>query len=135
MARYGSLEVFKFACYLSIPILMTYFIAGNPRNLEAIIRNVRAQSLCPHCDMLTGTRAVTLLCVQMHRPCSHRPHGAARVRCLPAGGSTPAQCGGAAGAPAAEQAAEQVRSCRWATGLCTPARAVRVCSSPAAARA
>ncbi len=112
MARYGSLEVFKFACYLSIPILMTYFIAGNPRNLEAIIRNVRAQSLCHHCDMLTGTRAVTLLCVQMHRPCSHWPHGAARVRCLPAGGSTPAQCGGAAGAPAAEQAAEQVRSCR-----------------------
>ena len=45
MARYGSLEVFKFCCYLSIPILMTYFIAGNPRNLEAIIRNVSAFDL------------------------------------------------------------------------------------------
>ena len=41
MARYGSLEVFKFCCYISIPIMMTVFIAGNPRNLEAIIKNVR----------------------------------------------------------------------------------------------
>ncbi|KAK9819575.1 hypothetical protein WJX81_004058 [Elliptochloris bilobata] len=39
MARYGSLEAFKFCCYISIPILMTYFIAGTPRNLEAIIKN------------------------------------------------------------------------------------------------
>ncbi|CAL5221165.1 g3305 [Coccomyxa viridis] len=39
MARYGSLEVFKFGCYLSIPVLMTVFVAGNPGRLEAIIKN------------------------------------------------------------------------------------------------
>ncbi|BDA43715.1 Uncharacterized protein DDB_G0276777 [Coccomyxa sp. Obi] len=39
MARYGALEVFKFGCYISIPILMTVFVAGDPARLEAIIRN------------------------------------------------------------------------------------------------
>ena len=32
--------MFKFCCYVSIPVLMTVFIAGNPARLEAIIRNV-----------------------------------------------------------------------------------------------
>ena len=35
------LQVFQFGCYLSIPVLMTVFVAGNPGRLEAIIRNVR----------------------------------------------------------------------------------------------
>ncbi|CAK0781994.1 hypothetical protein CVIRNUC_005525 [Coccomyxa viridis] len=39
MARYGALEVFKFGCYISIPILMTIFVAGNPGRLESIIKN------------------------------------------------------------------------------------------------
>ena len=34
-------QVFKFACYVSIPIGMTYFISGKPEVLEAIIKNVR----------------------------------------------------------------------------------------------
>ena len=33
-------QVFKFGCYLSIPVLMTVFVAGNPGRLEAIIKNV-----------------------------------------------------------------------------------------------
>eukprot|EP00884_Botryococcus_braunii_P020201 jgi/Botrbrau1/6865/Bobra.152_2s0023.1 len=35
----GKLEVFKFAIYVSIPIVMTALIAGNPDTLEAIIKN------------------------------------------------------------------------------------------------
>ena len=38
--RDALLQVFKFCCYVSIPVLMTVFIAGNPARLEAIIRNV-----------------------------------------------------------------------------------------------
>jgi hypothetical protein len=34
------LQVFKFAIYVSIPIVMTALIAGNPDTLEAIIKNV-----------------------------------------------------------------------------------------------
>lgn len=34
-------QVFKFGCYISIPILMTVFVAGDPARLESIIRNVR----------------------------------------------------------------------------------------------
>ena len=35
------LQVFKFGCYLSIPVLMTVFVAGDPGRLESIIKNVR----------------------------------------------------------------------------------------------
>ena len=38
------LQVFKFGCYLSIPVLMTVFVAGNPGRLEAIIKNVSLSS-------------------------------------------------------------------------------------------
>uniref|UniRef100_A0A061SH86 Uncharacterized protein n=1 Tax=Tetraselmis sp. GSL018 TaxID=582737 RepID=A0A061SH86_9CHLO len=34
-----KLEAFKFFCYLSIPIVMTWAVAGSPTNLEAIIKN------------------------------------------------------------------------------------------------
>ena len=33
------LEAFKFACYIAIPIGMTFAVARNPANLEAIIKN------------------------------------------------------------------------------------------------
>ena len=33
------LEAFKFFCYISIPIGMTFAVAGSPANLEAIIKN------------------------------------------------------------------------------------------------
>lgn len=58
MARYGSLEVFKFCCYISIPIMMTVFIAGNPRNLEAIIKNVRSfgTTVCEALEVLLCVR-------------------------------------------------------------------------------
>lgn len=36
----GILEVFKFACYVGIPISMMSIFANNPDNLEKIIRNV-----------------------------------------------------------------------------------------------
>jgi len=35
----GLLEAFKFFCYVSIPIGMTWAVARNPVNLEAIIKN------------------------------------------------------------------------------------------------
>lgn len=35
-----DMQVFKFLCYLSIPAGTTYFIAGKPEVLEAIIKNV-----------------------------------------------------------------------------------------------
>ncbi|KAK9820066.1 hypothetical protein WJX72_005676 [[Myrmecia] bisecta] len=38
-SKWGALEVFKFACYISIPIGMTYAVAGNANNLEAIIKS------------------------------------------------------------------------------------------------
>ena len=38
-------QVFKFCCYVSIPVLMTVFIAGSPERLESIIRNVRRLAL------------------------------------------------------------------------------------------
>ncbi|CAI5534741.1 unnamed protein product [Closterium sp. Naga37s-1] len=37
--RKGFLEVFKFACYVGIPIAMMVTFANNQDNLEAIIRN------------------------------------------------------------------------------------------------
>lgn len=39
-AKKGVLEVFKFGCYISIPILMMSAFAYDPQNLERIIRNV-----------------------------------------------------------------------------------------------
>ena len=36
----GILEVFKFACYVGIPISMMSVFANNPDNLEKVIRNV-----------------------------------------------------------------------------------------------
>ncbi|KAG6555287.1 hypothetical protein Mapa_003330 [Marchantia paleacea] len=38
-AKKGVLEVFKFGCYISIPILMMSAFAYDPQNLERIIRN------------------------------------------------------------------------------------------------
>lgn len=35
----GVLEVFKFSCYVGIPIFMMTLFANNPDNLEKIIRN------------------------------------------------------------------------------------------------
>ena len=40
------LEGFKFATYLSIPIVLTVAFAANPANLESIIRNVRGLCDC-----------------------------------------------------------------------------------------
>ena len=37
----GRAQVFKFCTYISIPIFMTLAIAGQPKNLEALIKNVR----------------------------------------------------------------------------------------------
>ena len=39
MARSFGLEVFKFCCYLSLPVGMTLTFAAHPGNLEYIIRN------------------------------------------------------------------------------------------------
>lgn len=36
----GLMELFKFACYVGIPISMMVVFANNPDNLEKIIRNV-----------------------------------------------------------------------------------------------
>lgn len=36
----GLLEVFKFATYVAIPVVMMYAFANNSENLEKIIRNV-----------------------------------------------------------------------------------------------
>ncbi|CAI7908342.1 unnamed protein product [Closterium sp. NIES-53] len=44
--RKGFLEVFKFACYVGIPIAMMVTFANNQDNLEAIIRN-RAYVIYP----------------------------------------------------------------------------------------
>ena len=33
-------QVFKFGVYLAVPIFMTLAIAGSPKNLEALIKNV-----------------------------------------------------------------------------------------------
>ena len=41
-------QVFKFACYLSIPVGMVYLIAGKPDTLEAVIKNART-SFSLHC--------------------------------------------------------------------------------------
>ena len=41
------MQVFKFVCYVSIPVGMTYLIAGKPHVLEAIIKNV-SYSLLEH---------------------------------------------------------------------------------------
>lgn len=38
-------QVFKFCCYISIPIGMTVAISGSPRNLATLIKNVRALHL------------------------------------------------------------------------------------------
>ncbi|GAQ83426.1 hypothetical protein KFL_001470230 [Klebsormidium nitens] len=35
----GLMELFKFACYVGIPISMMVVFANNPDNLEKIIRN------------------------------------------------------------------------------------------------
>eukprot|EP00850_Spirogloea_muscicola_P023577 SM000369S13623 [mRNA] locus=s369:29409:29766:+ [translate_table: standard] len=35
----GLLEVFKFACYVSIPVALMLTFGSNPENLEWIIRN------------------------------------------------------------------------------------------------
>jgi hypothetical protein len=35
-------QVFKFCCYISIPIGMTIAISGSPRNLNSLIKNVSA---------------------------------------------------------------------------------------------
>eukprot|EP00250_Pteridium_aquilinum_P008887 c18283_g1_i1 orf=241-483(-) len=35
----GVLEVFKFACYVCIPISMMALFANNPDNLEKVVRN------------------------------------------------------------------------------------------------
>jgi hypothetical protein len=43
----GLMELFKFACYVGIPISMMVVFANNPDNLEKIIRNVRFRSLIP----------------------------------------------------------------------------------------
>ena len=72
MARYGSLEVFKFCCYLSIPILMTYFIAGNPRNLEAIIRNVRLCSVVACCRTVLFLHEYSAEATSVHLSCMFR---------------------------------------------------------------
>lgn len=37
--KWGALEVFKFCTYISIPIFMTIAIAGQPKTLEALIKN------------------------------------------------------------------------------------------------
>jgi protein PET100 len=37
--KWGALEVFKFCCYISIPIGMTVAISGSPKNLENLIKN------------------------------------------------------------------------------------------------
>lgn len=34
-------QVFKFCCYIAIPIGMTVAISGSPKNLENLIKNVR----------------------------------------------------------------------------------------------
>ena len=46
------MQVFKFCCYVSIPVLMTVFIAGSPARLEAIIRNVRLPAVIPSLNAL-----------------------------------------------------------------------------------
>ncbi|CAM6128025.1 unnamed protein product [Calypogeia fissa] len=38
-SRKGALEVFKFGCYVTIPIVMMAVFAYAPKNLEKIIRN------------------------------------------------------------------------------------------------
>ncbi|KAK9838723.1 hypothetical protein WJX74_002039 [Apatococcus lobatus] len=35
----GPLEFFKFGIYLAIPALMVYAVAGNPDNLERVIKS------------------------------------------------------------------------------------------------
>ena len=35
-----SLQIFKFAVYLGVPIALTAFVAFSPDNLQAIIQNV-----------------------------------------------------------------------------------------------
>ena len=57
-------QVFKFACYVSIPVGMTYLIAGKPHVLEAIIKNV-SYLLLEHyryCTMLLHATNCTALC-------------------------------------------------------------------------
>ena len=44
----GILEVFKFACYVGIPISMMSVFANNPDNLEKVIRNVSTMFISLH---------------------------------------------------------------------------------------
>lgn len=40
-------QVFKFCCYIAIPIGMTVAISGSPKNLENLIKNVRWPCVTP----------------------------------------------------------------------------------------
>ena len=49
------MQVFKFGCYISIPILMTIFVAGNPGRLESIIKNVLPLDPLSPCIMMKAS--------------------------------------------------------------------------------
>ena len=51
-------QVFKFSMYLAVPIFMTLAIAGSPKNLEALIKNVRHASFIMSGLFRPGTLAL-----------------------------------------------------------------------------
>lgn len=65
-------QVFKFCCYISIPIGMTVAISGSPKNLENLIKNVSCVNeklfmlLQTHCDAVC--RADALRCCLPRTP-------------------------------------------------------------------
>lgn len=60
--------MFKFCCYISIPIGMTVAISGSPKNLEALIKNVRG-SVCPRVRLFLSGNPGTSLTTEHGRDC------------------------------------------------------------------
>ena len=108
-------QVFKFCCYVSIPVVMTVFIAGNPARLEAIIRNVWPSPTCTyifipryivdHPQPVSGSEAGPL----HHTLEDSLGVCAALLRRLPAGGPTAAHRRGADRAHQQEQALNNIK--------------------------
>ena len=77
------LQIFKFSVYVTIPVLLTVAFAASPQNLQAIITNVRAYTLC-----CASAQARALPVLLTRHPA--RPHSAS-VRRLPHRGAAPAE--------------------------------------------
>ena len=90
-----ALQVFKFLCYLSIPAGTTFFIAGKPEVLEAIIRNVSLEAhlmrpCLSQCQILEDRISVLVLMILIRSYC----HSAEIIRGVPARGQKATLCRG-----------------------------------------